>query len=126
MEKEEKQREKQFYTLEEWKEIIERWRESGLSKTTYCKREGLTPSAFRRWFERVSSLTSVCEKKAKIKKEGQDAFIPLHLSSGFGVIDPLSGYPKLDVFLANGHRLSLQGAMKWESVLLSLKPLLMK
>ena len=47
-----------FYTLEQWKEIIEDWLSSQLSIEAYCRQKEITQSVFRRWQYRVTGIHS--------------------------------------------------------------------
>ena len=56
----------------EWEIIIERWRESGLSQTDFCRMEGLTIQTFGKW-------KSYHEKsKSKISPQ---SFLPVQIKN---------------------------------------------
>jgi hypothetical protein len=40
---------------------VEAWRGSGLSQVEYCRREGLSPKAFRTWEHRLGAAKQVAE-----------------------------------------------------------------
>ncbi len=42
------------HTLEEWKEIVEDWRKSGLNRKTYCKAKNLNDSSLYTWEKRFN------------------------------------------------------------------------
>ena len=42
-------------TATEWREILSRYRQSGLSVEAFCARESLSKSSFRRWRERLAA-----------------------------------------------------------------------
>ena len=45
----------QYYTLQQWQEIIEDWKKSGLPERVYCKKKKLIFDTFSRWKKRVNS-----------------------------------------------------------------------
>lgn len=48
-----------YYSVEEWKEIIEDWEKSRLSKRAYCKMKGIPSHSFYRWHAKIYSLNSL-------------------------------------------------------------------
>jgi len=69
----------QKYSWEERELAIELWRESGLSQTAFCKREGIARSTFQHWMERSEGKKRYKPKKTKGKNQGK--FIPLSIKS---------------------------------------------
>lgn len=106
-------------SLERQQEIIARWRASGLNKQAYCRREGILLSSFGRWFKSVKFHD--LRKEVDCLKRVEENFIPISLRA-----EPHSFplQPQLEVVLANGCRLNIQGPFEWERVSLFLKPLL--
>lgn len=47
-----------------WRDHMERWRESGLTQTAYCQRQGMSRWAFGRWKRRLEGTAS--RKKASL------------------------------------------------------------
>jgi len=39
----------------EWKRLVARYESSNLSRTAFCKREGINPNTFRMWKDRLTS-----------------------------------------------------------------------
>ena len=39
---------------EKWKEILERQRQSGLSRVRFCRREGIARTTFEKWASRAA------------------------------------------------------------------------
>ena len=46
---EKKHRSPRYYTLAQWKEIIDDWKKSGLSRGAYCRHKDLAPTTFFNW-----------------------------------------------------------------------------
>lgn len=110
---------KRGYSPEQWQGIIDHWRASGLSKQTYCRQQGIARSVFGRWFKRVVSPR--LQKEADFLKRVEESFIPVSLDAAR---TPFQLKPQLEVILAKGHRLSIQGPFDWEGMSLFLKALL--
>lgn len=59
-------------TAEEWREVLDRQRESGLGVSAFCRREGLVPTTFHKWKARM------------VRGEGEGRFVELKRSEGGG------------------------------------------
>ncbi|MBX9621524.1 MAG: hypothetical protein K2X28_05815 [Alphaproteobacteria bacterium] len=62
-----KYRKPRYYTIAQWKEFIDDWKQSGLSRDVYCRQKGLTYSAFFSWSKKledpeVANLASLQER----------------------------------------------------------------
>ena len=54
-------REKRRY----WRAQVEAWRGSGLSQVEYCRRQGLSPTAFTTWKHRLGAATQSAEAEVE-------------------------------------------------------------
>jgi len=60
---------------EHWKGVLDRWRESGLSKAAFCRENGVRPWQLQYWFQRLNEA-------------GPDptaAFASVHCNGGSGI-----------------------------------------
>jgi hypothetical protein len=107
------------YSREHWQGVIEHWRASGLSKKAYCRQQEITPSVFARWYRRITSCN---EERAEEQRPGTDAFMPIYVTA-----EPQASVApacQLEIILAQGHRLSVQGIVDWTALGTFLAPLL--
>jgi hypothetical protein len=78
----------------EWREILTRWKQSGLGPAEFCKKEDLRPTSFQRWQERLGV------------EPAQAQFVPV-TSEGPSMIATPSW--ALEITLPNGVQLRFQG-----------------
>jgi hypothetical protein len=63
---------RQFHTLEQWKEMIEDWKKSGLTVHAYCKEKGMTYSVFMRWQKKIINPVSPNSSSCIPRKPAHD------------------------------------------------------
>ncbi|MBP9692670.1 MAG: transposase [Alphaproteobacteria bacterium] len=113
-----------YYTLAQWKEIIDpnqwkelikEWEKSGLARAIYCMKKGLNPSSFYRWeqmLKLVEPHSQVSEHPQKQKSSSassfKEHFIPVMLKPS-PLTNSSNVNPKIEVTLSQGHHLSIQG-----------------
>ncbi len=76
----------------EWREIISRYEQSGLSGRDFCRNEQIRPSSFWRWRQKLAAAV------------GANQFIPVTTASP----EPSSSWTLL-ITLPNGCQLRLEG-----------------
>ena len=81
-------------TDSEWREILSRWKKSGLEPEEFCRKQDLRISSFRRWQERLGG------------DSGQTPFVPVRVESPSPTPTPAW---TLEVALPNGVHLRFQG-----------------
>lgn len=127
-----RKRQRRRLSADQWQMIFADWRVSGLSKTGYCKAQGITYSCFIRWYRRLSVDTEAYPvglqfstqeglQPASSLGDNDDqtagsiwsSFIPVRLD-GDG-LDSASGL-KLEIVLSKGHRVCVEGVL-WRDVL---------
>ena len=85
-----------------WKQVIRRWRRSGLSVRAFCAGESLSEPSFYGWRRELARRDE--QASAKLAPR----FVPVHLRRDVDVaptdVAPASP-PAIDVVLANGRRL---------------------
>ncbi len=71
-----------------WRQVVERWRQSGLAVPAFCRREDLNQATFYRW-----------RWELKRRDQAKPAFLPVHV-----VADKPAGLTRggIEVVLANG------------------------
>ncbi|MBA3814881.1 MAG: hypothetical protein H0X26_10480 [Alphaproteobacteria bacterium] len=93
--------------IERWTKILEDCKESGLSKFTYCKREGLTVSVFYKWLKKLNFTeplrSDFTRHVSDIRLE--DHFISIPFSSA-DLMRPLIANKKMELILPQGHQLN--------------------
>ena len=60
---------------EHWKGVLERWRESGLSKAAFCRENGIRPWQLHYWFRRLNEADRIPDA----------AFASVHCAGGSGI-----------------------------------------
>lgn len=65
----------------EWREVVEKWAESGLSVAAFCRQEGLTRSSFCQARKRMEGGASAAEAPAAGAPE-RGGFVDLPLGTG--------------------------------------------
>lgn len=102
-------------TLKKWTKIIEDWKQSGWNRSIYCKKKGIEFSRFYRWEKRLNPEKTP-QRLSKRKKEPhivsevsmKNPLVPSPLSFLFS--NRLSFLPlKVELILAQGHHLTLEG-----------------
>jgi len=78
-------------TEAEWSEILRRFADSSLSRAEFCRQEGLVPSSFKRWQQKLETVALA-------------RFVEITPS-----VAESSGSWTLDVALPNGARLQFRG-----------------
>lgn len=138
-----KTKKRRYRSLAEWESLIKDWHTRGLGRGEYCKIHGISYAVFSRWLRRIkggasahqvdfSPLASEPADKAPgtfpRKKEAgiSSPFIPVYLSSEASPSYEGLKRSQVDVFLSNGHRVCIQGEVKWEAVGSFLENLLLK
>ncbi len=122
--------------LETWTPIIEDWKQSGLNRYVYCKKKRLANSCFYKWEKKLnpsrsSQPLSIPIEETQVETQVipepslKDLFIPFGFLSSLSN-NPAPTHPKIEVILAQGHRLSLEGSFDWEKLTSWLTPLLRK
>lgn len=76
----------------EWKEIVSRWKKSGLKPRSFCRREQIQFSSFHRWQQKLAG------------SDAGNSFVPVTTSSPA----PSSAWT-LEISLPNGCELRFQG-----------------
>lgn len=104
-------------SAEEWKEIIEDWKNTGLGITPYCLEKKIYTTTFRRWILRFNPDANQLDPLLSF----EERFMPVILKD-----DDSEIYypPKIEVILAKGHRIILHGPFDWEALSTWLTPLL--
>lgn len=69
---------KRLRDRQDWQRLVSRWQTSGLSMKQFCKENGVSPSTFWRWKDRVS---------AHCNTNGLAVFLPVKVAATSG------GYP---------------------------------
>lgn len=70
----------QGYTRDQWKEFINEWEQSGLSKIEFCNLKNLTPSSFYKWFSKFKN-DEFLEDEFGIQEQGVKSSKTLKSSS---------------------------------------------
>ena len=75
---------------EEWKVIIEEWKQSGQSKSDYCKLQSISYFKLRYWINKFNKENKSDSKFIKIKlpfvKQSSEIYCEVQLPSGVKVI----------------------------------------
>jgi hypothetical protein len=104
-----------------WREVLAEWSRSGLSKVAFCRKRGLSPSAFHWWkgelSRRDAARGSRSARPCSAKRAGngteakaKPAFVAVRVaaSAAAGAAVPLRADGRVegavDVVLRNGHR----------------------
>ena len=61
-----------YYTIAQWKEFIDDWKQSGLSQKVYCRQKGLSNSVFFNWSKKLENPELA--KLASLRKRTQYTF----------------------------------------------------
>lgn len=119
-----------FYTPNQWKEMVEERKKSGLSLVAYCMKKGVTTSSLNRWeqtFKYAESFKEVSECSQKSKEtlisSFEKNFIPVTLKPS-SLVNTSNAHQKVEVILSQGHHLSIQGPFEWEGLISLLTSLL--
>ena len=76
----------------EWRELLARWKKSGLSPRGFCRKEGIQPASFQRWQRK---LEVVAERESFVPVISREAVAPSSWS--------------LEILLPDGCRLHFRG-----------------
>ncbi|MBA3814839.1 MAG: hypothetical protein H0X26_10255 [Alphaproteobacteria bacterium] len=101
--------------VERWTKIFEDWKESGLSKFTYCQRKGVTHSCFYKWARRLNVLEPIRPDFTRQRPDIclEDHFTPIPFSSDIS-LGSLPADKKIEITLPQGHHLHIEG--QWEGL----------
>ena len=102
----------QKYSCEERDLSIELWRESGLSQTAFCKREGIARSTFQHWMKR--SQEDKVNRPKKVKNQGK--FIPLKIKSSTSSTLPVLSSDIIELTYPNGVCLKLKSNLSLDQL----------
>lgn len=114
---------------ERWTEIIEDWKQSGWSRYVYCIKKGIGVTNLYRW-ERMLNPEGAAQRLSQMKEPPtlsdfslKDLLVPCALGSPF--LNKLSfPSPKIELMLAQKHRLILEGNFDERELSSFLTPLL--
>jgi hypothetical protein len=102
-----------------WQRICKDWEKSGLSGFAYCQRRGVDSTAFYKWRRRLnysapqSDLNLIKQEHSKSALENYFVSIPFGSAILMGSPPPST---KIDIRLSQGHRLCIEGQVKWEGL----------
>lgn len=72
-------------TAKRWRDRLARWRESGLSVSEFCWREGVSPPSFYQWRKRLRRSPHSGNRSA-----GAPVFLPVEVVGSAGESSPLA------------------------------------
>lgn len=98
------------YNWENRGEAITMWRESGLTQSDFCKREGIARSTFQHWM-RPSSQKRLSKPKTT-KEISSGEFIPVNIKSSVNH----SSSDMMELFYPNGVTLKLKADISLEKL----------
>lgn len=122
--------ERPHYTPNQWKEVVKEWKESGLSRATYCIKKGLNPSTLYKWEQRFKPVEPLSQLSGHPQKPQsppassfEEHFIPVMLKPS-PLTNSSNVNPKIEVTLSQGHHLSIQGPFDWGNLIALLTSIL--
>ena len=106
-------------TVEKWTKIMGDWQESGLSKFTFCQRNGISSPSFYIWVKKLN-LWESRQSGPDFTRKAPDICLEDHFTSipfGSGI---LMGSPPanktIELILPQGHQLRIEGQCDWEGL----------
>lgn len=97
-----------------WREALERWEGSGLSKAAYCRQEGLSYGAFHWWAKelRRRQCRIDLESGALPQEESKPVFVPVTVSPSI----PADTVESLEIVHPSGWRILVPDAVSEEAL----------
>ena len=99
-----------------WSKLVSDYTQSGLSRTGFCKEQGISPSALYQWQKYLSGEIEVPyakDKKRKVKPQVVSGFVPMVIEPG-GSVEARrrkATEPRLDIGLPSGLVLQFYGQL---------------
>lgn len=96
----------------EWRQVVEDWKESKLSVSEYCRRQGLAEGRFYSWRKRFGLGVNVAATE-RPDKQSALKFLPVQVKEiSPVVISPKEAPPhRIEVFLSNGSVVRFSGEL---------------
>ena len=118
------------YDPNQWKELVEDWKQSGLSIASYCAKNALNPGTFYKWRQKSKSTKLPLQVEEHPQKQNpspsfsfEENFIPVMLKPP-SLTNSSNVNPKIEVTLSQGHHLSIQGPFDWGNLIALLTSIL--
>jgi hypothetical protein len=94
------------------RELVEQWRDSGLSQSEFCRRHGLVKSSFNRWKTRLLAEELSSAGSVSMASGTPEGFVAVRLLTGMA--QPLG--PGFEVTLRCGRKVRLEPGFDGEGL----------
>ena len=83
--------------------LLEKWKASGLSQLSFCKRENISKSTFGYWYRKYKKEKGLLSEEPQ---KANQAFIPVEMPGNRSTKDMLPTSSRIEVSFPNGVRVS--------------------
>lgn len=107
-------------TKARWREIVDAWKDSGMTVSAFCRQHGVADGRFYEWRKRFGcgqQEDSLITQAAPLSKQRAVKFLPVQVKD---IAAPAAGKSttsqRLEIFLGNGAVVRLSGDLSEETV----------